>query len=100
PGGESAQGASGGLWRGRPQGRDSSGQRLGGPDAAHGQARRVREVTRATSAMEERAAWDEPPSGRGASVELRDGPSGDDPISEVSGTGSSDRQRSYGVDVQ
>ncbi len=43
PGGERAQGAAGRLRGRRPQGREGSGQRLGRPAAAHGQARGVRE---------------------------------------------------------
>ena len=60
----------------------------------------VRSVARATPGVEGRAAWNELPSGGGASIELRDGSSGDDPVSEVLGTGPADRKRADGVHVQ
>ena len=64
--------------------------------AKHG----VRSATRTTPGVEGRAAWNELPSGGGTSFELRDGSSGDDPVSEVLGTGPADWERANGVHVQ
>src|SRR5271154_3670878 len=50
--------------------------------------------------MEDDVTGGEPPEGSGAGVELRDGPTDHDQVPEVYGSGSADRQRSDGVDVQ